>query len=458
MLSKDGSSPGADDLIASVTAAAPPAVRCRTTADNRGRGAAVDDAPYTGDLDLDAVTTRDKLVALLQTVYARADRPSLRTLEATTRHGATPLSRTVVSEMLRGTRFPHKAVMIAFLRACGVPGEGVEPWQRAWERAVLNEQGSPRLEATQAVSDRSTGEITTFVDSAEITQLREQVNRLTEVNELLRSQLTANKPQATEELHSHSEAHGGETSGPLTNRRTVSSDRARSMWHFPDGSRITLVCSRMPPDRRPPSSDPDRLNYVRWSDLADLDALIEIHGTIRAHNPTSRVVIMAAQDLRQQDVANHLVLIGGLTWEAVTPWFSHIFSIPIKSGDPAGRGAIVVSDPDGEELEFRYQMDGNELVEDVGFFIRGENPSAPRRTLTICGGITTRGVLGAARCFIDWEMRERNDEYLSPRFPKGSTYCIVMRVPVVNSDPLTPDLSKKENRLFEWSDGGPKDG
>ena len=53
-------------------------------------------------------------------------------------------------------------------------------------------------------------------------------------------------------------------------------------------------------------------------------------------------------------------------------------------------------------------------------------------------------------CFIDWEMRERNDQWLMPRFPEGSTYCIVMRVPVVNDDPLTPDLSKKENRLFEW--------
>jgi hypothetical protein len=227
------------------------------------------------------------------------------------------------------------------------------------------------------------------------------------------------------------------------------------MWHFPDGSRITLVCSRLAKDRRPPSSDPAALNYVRFSDLADLDALIEIYGAIRAYNPTSRVRIMAAQDLRQWDVANHLVLIGGLAWETVNPWFSRIFPIPIQPGDPADRGAIVVRDPDGAEREFEYVMAGNELVEDVGFFARGENPSAPRRTLTICGGVTTRGVLGAARCFIDWEMRERNEQYLFPRFPHGSTYCVVMRVPVLHSDPLTPDLSKKENRLFEWYDGDP---
>lgn len=417
----------------------------------------MDDAPYTGDLDLGAVTTRNDLIALLHTVHVRADKPSLRTLEARTRHDATPLSKTAVAEMLRGDRFPRKAMMIAFLRACGIPDESMEPWQRAWERVVSGEEGLARSEATQAVPTQSPTPISAPTDPAEMNKLREQVNRLTEANERLRSQLGTNKRQVTEELNPHDVAGGHDTPGPLANQGWPF-DSARSMWHFPDGSRITLVCSRLPPDRRPPSSDPDTLNYVRWSDLADLDSLIEIHGTIRAYNPTSRVVIMAAQDLRQRDVANHLILIGGLTWEAVTPWFSHIFSIPIEYGDPAERGAIVVRDPNEGEREFAHQMDNNELVEDVGFFARGQNPSAPRRTLTICGGVTTRGVLGAARCFTDWEMRERNERYIFSRFPEGPTYCVVMRVPVLNRDPLTPDLSKKENRLFEWSEGGSKPG
>jgi hypothetical protein len=230
------------------------------------------------------------------------------------------------------------------------------------------------------------------------------------------------------------------------------SGQAESMWHFPDGSRITLACNRLPDDARPPSTDPASLNYVRWADLADLDTLIDVYGAVRAYNPTSRVVIKAAQDLTQQDVANHLVLIGGWTWAAMFPALSRIFPIPIGSGDPGERGAIVVQNADGEDQEFPYKLVDGKLVEDVGFFARGVNPSAPRRTLTVCGGITTRGVRGAARCFIDWEMRERNEQYLIPRFPGASVYCIVMRVPVVNDDPMTPDLSKEENLLFEWSD------
>jgi hypothetical protein len=234
----------------------------------------------------------------------------------------------------------------------------------------------------------------------------------------------------------------------------AASGQAESMWHFPDGSSITLVCSRLPPEMRPPQADRSHLNYDRFAELADLDALIEIYGAIKTYNPASRVYIRPAQDLTPRHVTNHLVLIGGRTWTAVTQSLSRIFPIPVESGDPGERGSIVVRNPDGEKKEFPYTLAGGEMVEDVGFFARGENPSAPRLTLTICSGITTRGVLGAAQCFIDREIRERNEQYLIPRFQGASAYCIVMRVPVVNRYALAPDLSKEENRLFEWSDAG----
>jgi Domain of unknown function (DUF6430) len=125
------------------------------------RGADVDDAPYTEDLDL-AVSTNEELVALLRIVHLRADKPSLRALEVRTRHEASPLSKTAVSEMLRGTRFPRKAVMIGFLRACGVPDEQLEPWLRAWERVAAREQDDPEAlrahpgpkEQTRGVAER----------------------------------------------------------------------------------------------------------------------------------------------------------------------------------------------------------------------------------------------------------------------------------------------------------------
>jgi Helix-turn-helix domain len=272
------------------------------------------------------------------------------------------------------------------------------------------------------------------------------------VRMLALSELTVDERERFEELKSELL---GLREGALLRGNEPIHDVAQSMWHFPDGSRITLAVSSLTtPDLRPPHADRSHIDFTRAAGWADLDTLIDIYGAIRAENPMSRVVIRAAEDLDGRDVANHLVLIGGQTWRKATRWFSRIFPLPIDPEDPGKRNAIVVHDPAGEEREFKYTLHGDELVEDVGFFARGANPSAPRRTLTICSGITTRGVHGVARCFIDWEMRENNERYLMPRFPDGSTYCIVMRVPVVNGDPLTPDLSKEENRLFEWCDVG----
>jgi hypothetical protein len=90
----------------------------------------------TSDLNLGTVNTASALAAALRQVHVRAGKPTLRPLEARTRHQDTPLSKTVVSEMLRGTRFPTRAVMIAFLRACDVQDASMESWQRTWERVA----------------------------------------------------------------------------------------------------------------------------------------------------------------------------------------------------------------------------------------------------------------------------------------------------------------------------------
>jgi hypothetical protein len=171
----------------------------------------MDDAPYTDDLDLSAVSTRDDLAALLRTVHVRADKPSLRTLEARTRRSRTPLSKTVVAEMLKGTRFPRKVVMISFVRACGVADDATEPWQRAWERAAANEEALARPPATHTARDRrgtrprpgaadetrtqnvSADQASGEIDAAaqmEIRRLRDQVSQLAGDNAELRLQLT----------------------------------------------------------------------------------------------------------------------------------------------------------------------------------------------------------------------------------------------------------------------------
>ncbi|WP_345400374.1 hypothetical protein [Nonomuraea salmonea] len=88
-----------------------------------------------GDVDaLAAVTSHEELVRLLAEEFARAD-ASLRELESRAgKLGGTRLPRATCADMLAGRRFPKKAVMLAFLRACRVPEERLPGWERAWER------------------------------------------------------------------------------------------------------------------------------------------------------------------------------------------------------------------------------------------------------------------------------------------------------------------------------------
>jgi hypothetical protein len=128
------------------------AVQCGTSADSRGQGTGVDDAPYTGDLDLGAAGTRDELAMLLHTVHLRADKPSLRTLESRARHTSSPLSKTVAAELLKGERLPRKSAMVAFLKACGVRDDDLELWRRAWDRVAAREEAAARFEAVRTAS------------------------------------------------------------------------------------------------------------------------------------------------------------------------------------------------------------------------------------------------------------------------------------------------------------------
>lgn len=174
------------------------------------------DAPYTGDLDLAGISTRDQLAEALRVVHVRADAPSLRILEARTRHGETPLSKTAVGEMLKGARFPRKAVMVAFLRVCGISDDAMEPWRRAWDQVAVGTKAATRPESgTQAGSSaigsradeadpqrsdtRQSADRTNFIEAldrssangarAEIADLKKQLGELTAQNESLRQKL-----------------------------------------------------------------------------------------------------------------------------------------------------------------------------------------------------------------------------------------------------------------------------
>lgn len=108
----------------------------------------MDRAPFTDDLDLTTVRSREDLSELLRILHARADSPSLRDLSKwSTVNGRPTLAKTTVSEMLAGKRLPRKGVLLAFVEACGIPAKDIEPWQRAWERIAPADVARPTLQA-----------------------------------------------------------------------------------------------------------------------------------------------------------------------------------------------------------------------------------------------------------------------------------------------------------------------
>jgi hypothetical protein len=109
--------------------------------------------------------------------------------------------------------------------------------------------------------------------------------------------------------------------------------------------------------------------------------------------------------------------------------------------------------PTGEEVaKFGPVLsDDNELIWDVGLFLRAPNPANRKRTLTVCTGMYSVGTLAVVRSLTDAKFRDRNADYVAERFAGSNAYSIVMRILVLNGhEAVTPDWTVPDNRLHEW--------
>jgi transcriptional regulator with XRE-family HTH domain len=229
-------------------------------------------------------------------------------------------------------------------------------------------------------------------------------------------------------------------------------------WRFDDGAPLTIVCSELPPAGRleNPLASPSSPDYVRLSAYADLDALVELFGHVRATNPATQVNYRLGTALTEDDYTTHLALLGGVDWNPATESVLARLDIPVRqvSGEHREQDAYFEIDDAGERLEFRPRlretMAGLELWEDVALLYRGPNPINAKRTLSICNGIFGRGTYGAVRALTDARFRNRNDQYLEERFGANDAWLILARVPVMGDRTLTPDLTQPITRLYEW--------
>jgi hypothetical protein len=229
-------------------------------------------------------------------------------------------------------------------------------------------------------------------------------------------------------------------------------------WRFADGADITIVCARLPSELREqmPYADKSKPDYIALYNYSDLDALFELHGHLRATNPTSQVNVRLADELAPDDYTTHLVALGGVDWNQATRSVLGSLQLPVRQlGDwRSPDGPCFEVSEGGKTRQHRPTLEqrGEQevLVEDVALFARAINPFNRERTVTICNGMYGSGTLGAVRALTDVRFRERNAKYIHDRFVGRESFSILGRIKVFEGAALTPDWTDPGSRLHEW--------
>jgi transcriptional regulator with XRE-family HTH domain len=229
---------------------------------------------------------------------------------------------------------------------------------------------------------------------------------------------------------------------------------ARQSWHFTDSGPLTLVCAQLPKHQASPLADLGNPNYTQLLGFGDLDAMVELHGHVRAENPSMEVFYKAAPEVKADDLSGHVVIIGGIGWNDVTRRLIDLSRLPVRQEeDPAvATGEIFLTEVDGGRRTRylpQWLPETDKLMEDVGLLVRLPNPLNSGRTITMCNGIHSRGVLGAVRTLTDARLRESNEQYIAQNFPENQ-FGILMRVQVIGGETLTPDFNTEGTVLYQW--------
>jgi hypothetical protein len=275
--------------------------------------------------------------------------------------------------------------------------------------------------------------------------------RLLRLDELTQEEKKAYENLRSDLLRLRREASGESVQTPQTFKQS---------WHFPDAGRVTFVCARLPADQIGPFGDPANPNYTELQTYADIDALMELWGHIRAQNPTASVHFKTPPEIVPDDLSGHLILLGGVVWNEITGRLSEMAKLPITQVEvpDLDSGEIFLVGTDAGQRQFWPQwMEDNDtgakvLAKDVGLLARVPNPLNSNRTLTICNGIHSHGVTGAVRTLTDAELRDGNERYISMNFGDAKSFAILMSVTVIKNKAITPDFNSPDVVLYQWEE------
>lgn len=241
---------------------------------------------------------------------------------------------------------------------------------------------------------------------------------------------------------------------------SVSGPGQDSVLRFPPGEGILLVCAPLPADTlaaMPQSDviDPDHTDLYAYNDL---DALLELYGRLSALNPDSRIKWILSDQLTSEHYTYHLIMIGGVDWNAAVRDLGLRTSAPIQqlsrdTKEDIGGFKVDGAGSNNESKTFAprlVEIDGQtQLIDDVAQIYFGPNPYYRERTVMSFNGQFARGTLGAVRALTDPVFRDQNEEYISNRFAGERHWSLLTKVVVAEGQPITP-VWPVAGTLYEW--------
>jgi hypothetical protein len=245
----------------------------------------------------------------------------------------------------------------------------------------------------------------------------------------------------------------------------ATSPLASGFWYFPDGGTVTIVCAELPDEMLAnlKYANPQHPDFIKLYRFADLDSLFELHGHIRATNPTTQVNLRAAHELTNDDYTTHLVVLGGVDWNILTSSILNRLDLPVRQVTDWAAGKVPYFEvtENGKLAQYEPRLDrpadidgapGEPVLrEDVALFTRAVNPHNQELTVTVCNGMYGNGTYGAVRALTDVVFRDRNYTYVQKNFQGKDEFCILTQVKIENNVAVTPDWTIPGNIHFKWA-------
>jgi len=225
------------------------------------------------------------------------------------------------------------------------------------------------------------------------------------------------------------------------------------IWSFYEASSVDLILGRIPHSELSKYSRTSDANYLRYQSVADIDTLIFLNGLLFKHFPHLKIQDYTA-DMFRKEIDCPVFLIGGPDWNTVASRYYQadgydpkIALIPVYfHEDKKKKIDTIVLRQDGKLIQLGREAIGKD-VSDIGIFAKFKDPHR-RKPIFVISGLTTSGVLGAAKCFADTEDGLKNCKFITTQDKDLSSFCAVFRV-ITRTTPAeiiveTPILEKEQ--------------